>query len=176
MAILMRDITIDRYDLLLLTALQRDGRITNATLGEQASLSASQVSRRVQRLEEARVVSGYAALLDAHAIGLGVTAYAQIILDRHDKQRPAQFEREVAALPEVVECFAVTGEADYVLRIVSPDLTAFSDLMTKRLLTLPGVVQVKTNIALSKVKQTHELPLDQIARPHAHKPRVSYTG
>lgn len=172
----MSDISIDRYDLQLLAALQRDGHATNTTLGEQANLSASQVSRRIQRLEEAQVVTGYAALLDPHALGLGVTAYAQIVLERHDKTLAAEFEREVAAMPEVLECFAVTGEADYMLRIVAPDLAAFSDLMMKRLLNMPGVAQVKTNIALSKVKETHELPLDHVARPRPQKRRVTYTG
>jgi DNA-binding Lrp family transcriptional regulator len=172
----MSELSIDRYDLQLLSALQRDGHATNAQLGEKASLSASQISRRIQRLEEAKVITGYAALLDPLALGLGVTAYAQIILERHDKTRPAEFERQVSAMPEVLECFAVTGEADYLLRIVAPDLAAFSDLMMKRLLTLPGVAQVKTNIALSKVKETHELPLDHVAQPRQLKRRVKYTG
>lgn len=171
----MSEIGIDRYDLQLLSALQRDGHATNAELGEKANLSASQISRRIQRLEEAGVISGYAALLDPPALGLGVTAYAQVILERHDKTRPAEFERQVAALPEVLECFAVTGEADYLLRIVAPDLAAFSDLMMKRLLTLPGVAQVRTNIALSRVKQTHELPLDYVAKPQQQKRRVRFT-
>jgi len=172
----MSEISIDRYDLQLLASLQRDGHATNAELGEKASLSASQISRRIQRLERAGVITGYAALLDPLALGLGVTAYAQILLERHDKTRPAEFERAVQAMPEVLECFAVTGEADYLLRIVAPDLAAFSDLMMKRLLTLPGVAQVKTNIALSKVKETHELPLDHVARPRQQRRRVAYTG
>lgn len=172
----MSELIIDRYDLQLLSALQRDGQTTNAALGERANLSASQISRRVQRLEEAGVITGYAALLDPAALGLGVTAYAHVLLERHDKTRPAEFERQVAALPEVLECFAVTGEADYLLRIVAPDLAAFSDLMMKKLLTLPGVAQVKTNIALSKVKQTHELPLDHVAQPRQQKRRLRYTG
>lgn len=172
----MSEIGIDRYDLQLLSALQRDGHATNAELGEKANLSASQISRRIQRLEEAGVISGYAALLDPPALGLGVTAYAQVNLERHDKTRPAEFERQVAALPEVLECFAVTGEADYLLRIVAPDLAAFSDLMMKKLLTLPGVAQVKTNIALSKVKATHELPLDHVAQPRQQRLRVRFTG
>lgn len=172
----MTELTIDRCDLQLLAALQRNGHASNAELGEKASLSASQVSRRIQRLEQAKVITGYAALLDPHTLGLGVTAYAQIVLERHDKTRPAEFERQIGAMPEVLECFAVTGEADYMLRIVAPDLAAFSDLMMKRLLTLPGVAQVKTNIALSKVKQTHELPLDHVAQPRQQKRRVRYTG
>lgn len=170
----MSEIIIDRYDLQLLAALQRRGQATNAELGEKANLSASQISRRVQRLEEAKVISGYAALLDPPALGLGVIAYAQVILERHDKNRASDFERQVVALPEVLECFAVTGEADYMLRIVAPDLAAFSDLMMKKLLTLPGVAQVKTNIALSKVKQTHELPLDHVAHPQQPKRRVRF--
>ena len=92
----MIELSIDRYDLQLLAALQHDGHATNAGLGEAASLSASQVSRRIQRLEEAKVITGYAALLDPHALGLGVTAYAQVILERHDKTRPAEFEKQIA--------------------------------------------------------------------------------
>lgn len=172
----MNDIEIDRHDLTLLQALQRDGLATNAVLGGITHLSASQVSRRVQRLVEAQVITRYAAILDPHAVGLSVTAYAQVILERHDKTRPADFEREVALIPEVLECFAVTGEVDYVLRIVAPDLGVFSELMMKRLLTLPGVAQVKTNIAIASVKETRELPLDHIARPRQPHRRVRFVG
>ena len=172
----MIELSIDRYDLQLLAALQRDGHATNAELGEKASLSASQISRRIQRLEEAKVITGYAALLDPPALGLGVTAYAQIILERHDKTRPAEFEKQVAALPEVLECFAVTGEADYVLRIVAPDLAAFSELMMKRVLRLPGIANIKTDIVLGTVKQTHVLPLEHIARPSRPRRGVRYSA
>lgn len=172
----MSELSIDRYDLALLAALQHDGQATNAALGERAALSASQISRRIQRLEQARVITGYAALLDAAALGLGVTAYAQVLLERHDHTRPAEFERQVATMPEVLECCAITGEADYFLRIVAPDLATFSDLMMKRLLTLPGVAQVKTSIALSKVKHTHELPLDHVLQPRPQRLKVSYAG
>jgi Lrp/AsnC family leucine-responsive transcriptional regulator len=172
----MHAITVDRHDLRLLAELQRDGHAINATLGEKAHLSASQVSRCIQRLEESKVLLGYAALLDAGALGLGVTAFAQIVLERHDKSHAADFEKAVVLMPEVLDCFAVTGEADYVLRIVAPDLEAFSDLMMKRLVALPGVAQVKTNIALSKIEQTHEIPLDHIARPRHHGRRVSFSG
>ncbi|MBI1396307.1 MAG: AsnC family transcriptional regulator [Betaproteobacteria bacterium] len=172
----MNAINIDRYDIRLLAALQQDGHATNAALGERVNLSPSQISRRVQRLEEAGVVAGYAALLDAQALGLGVSAYAQIVLERHDRTRPAEFEREVAAMPEVLECFAVTGEADYMLRIVTPDLATFSDLMMKRLLTLPGVAQVKTSIALTTIKATHQLPLEHVSRPPQQRRRVHFTG
>jgi len=173
----MTEITIDRHDLALLDALQRDARATNATLGEGVHLSPSQVSRRIQRLEEAGLVAGYTARLDPLRLGLGVIAYAHVLFERLDnKVRPDKFEAAVAALPEVVECFAVAGEADYILRIVAPDLATFSDLMMKRLLTLPGVAQLKTNIALKTVKHSHVLPLDHIAHPGGPRSRLRYAG
>mgnify|MGYP003551897746 CR=1 FL=1 len=133
----MPEITLDRFDLALLDRLQRDGNVTNAVLGDAVHLSASQVSRRLQRLVDAGVIAGHAALLDPAAIGLGVTAFAQVILERHDNM----------------------------LRMVAPDLPAFSELMMKRLLRLPGVAHIKTSIALQKVKQTHVLPLEYAGQP-----------
>jgi len=162
--------TIDRYDLALLDALQRDGNATNAALGEAVHLSASQISRRLARLSEVGIIAGYAALLDPTAVGLSVTAFAQVILERHGQTQSDAFENAAAAMPEVTECFSVSGDADYFLRLVAPDLQAFSELMMKRVLRLPGVAHIKTNIALQKVKQTHILPLDhiaQLARPRS---------
>lgn len=173
----MQEISIDRFDLALLDALQQDGEATNALLGERIHLSASQVSRRRQRLEDCGLVAGYAARLDPALLGLGVTAYAHVIFERLDNSaRPAVFEASVAALPEVTECFAVTGESDYILRITAPDLAAFSDLMMKRLLTLPGVAQIKTNIVLKKIKDTHVLPLDHIGQSAGNRPRLRYAA
>ncbi len=166
----MPTITLDRYDLALLEAVQRQGDATNAALGEAVHLSPSQISRRLARLAEVGIIAGQAALLDAAAIGLSVTAFAQVILERHGTTQSDAFENAAAALPEVMECFSVSGDADYFLRIVAPDLQAFSELMMKRVLRLPGVAHIKTNIALQKVKQTHVLPLDhvaQLARPRA---------
>jgi Lrp/AsnC family leucine-responsive transcriptional regulator len=118
----MSKITIDRYDLALLGALQRKGNATNATLGEQIRLSASQISRRIQRLEEDGVIASYVALLAPSALGLGITAFAQVILERHGETASEAFENAVAAMPEVMDCFSVSGDADYMLRIVVPDL------------------------------------------------------
>jgi Lrp/AsnC family leucine-responsive transcriptional regulator len=97
----MSKITIDRYDLALLDALQRKGNATNATLGEQINLSASQISRRIQRLEEDGIIAGYVALLAPAALGLGVTAFAQVILERHGDNASETFESAIAAMPEV---------------------------------------------------------------------------
>jgi Lrp/AsnC family leucine-responsive transcriptional regulator len=172
----MQQITIDRYDLALLDALQRKGNATNATLGEQIHLSPSQVSRRLQRLEEGGIIASYAALLDPAAVGLGVTAFAHVILERHGETRTEAFEQAVALVPEVMDCFSVSGDADYVLRIVAPDLAAFSELMMKRVLRLPGVAHIKTNIALQKVKQTHVLPLGHVTQPTTPRQRIRYAG
>jgi len=172
----MQTITLDRYDLVLLDALQRDGNATNATLGASVNLSASQISRRLQRLGETGLIAGYAALLDPVAIGLGVTAFAHVILERHGKTQSDAFESAVSAIPEVLECFSITGDADYFLRIVAPDLHAFSELMMKRVLRLPGVAHIKSNIALQKVKQTHVLPLDHLAQPVRAQRQIRYTA
>lgn len=170
----MQTITLDRYDLSLLDALQRDGNTSNAALGESVHLSASQISRRLQRLTESGIIAGYAALLDPETIGLGVTAYASVVLERHGTTHSDAFEAAVSALPEVMECCSVSGDADYFLRIVAPDLNAFSELMMKQLLRLPGVAHIKTNIAMQKVKQTHVLPLDHIAQPIRPRSRLAY--
>ena len=172
----MSTLSIDRHDLALLDALQRSGDATNATLGEAVHLSASQVSRRLQRLQEAGLITGYTALLDPAALGLDVIAFAHVVLERHGGVRTEAFEEGVAALPEVLECFSVSGNADYVLRIVAPDLAAFSELMMKRVLRLPGVAHIKSNIALQKVKQTHVLPLDHVAQPIRAQRQIRYAG
>jgi len=160
----VQEIVLDRYDLVLLDMLQRDANATHATLGAVVNLSASQISRRLQRLNESGLIAGYAALLDPAAIGLGVTAFAHVLLERHGRTESDAFENAVAAIPEVLECHSVTGDADYFLRIVAPDLQAFSELMMSHVLRLPGVAHVKSSIALQKVKQTHVLPLDHVAQ------------
>jgi len=172
----MPTITLDRYDLVLLDALQRNGHATNAQLGEAVHLSPSQISRRLARLAEIGIIAGHAALLDPAAIGLSVTAFAQVILERHGTTQSDAFENAAAQMPEVMECFSVSGDADYFLRIVAPDLQAFSELMMKRVLRLPGVAHIKTNIALQKVKQTHILPLDHIAQLARPRSQLRYEG
>jgi Lrp/AsnC family leucine-responsive transcriptional regulator len=172
--ICMTTISVDRHDLSLLRELQRDCRATNSTLSEKIHLSTSQVSRRIQRLEEGHVIDRYAALLDPLVVGLGVVAFVHVTLDRHDPMLGEAFEQAVSDIAEVLECFAVTGEADYVLRVVSHDLTTFSEFVMNSLLKIAGVTTIKSNIALKKVKQVTELPLDHIAQPRPPKMRVRF--
>jgi DNA-binding Lrp family transcriptional regulator len=161
----MSAITVDRYDLEILSELQRNGRATNSALGERVHLSMSQVSRRIQRLEESGIIRQYAALLDSEVLGLGVLAITSVTLGRHGDTQGDAFEQAVADMPEVLECLSVTGEADYILRVVATDLASFSEFMMKRLLRLPGVVNVKSNIALKRIKETHALPLNHVTQP-----------
>lgn len=150
---------LDAADLRLLAALQRQGRASNILLGEAIGASASQVSRRLARLEEAGVIEGYAALLKPEAVGLTVMAVSLVSLERHAEAVVHDFEAFVAAAPEILDCYAITGEADFVLRVVVADLAALADLISRRLLRLAGIRSVRSSIVLQRIKQTPVLPL-----------------
>ena len=156
------DSLLDRYDISLLAALQRNAHATNQQVGDQVHLSASQVSRRIQRLEAAGLIAGYVALLDPARLGLGVRAISYVTLARHGDEEGTSFERDILGIPEVVECFAVTGESDYILKIFAADLSALSESVLKRLTRLKGVSSIRSNIVLQCVKSTTELPLAQL--------------
>ncbi len=153
-------IPLDRADLQLLEALQRDGRVTNPALGERVHLSASQVSRRIQRLEEAGLIDRCVTLLRPERLGLTVIAYTRVSLERHGEAQNEDFNRAVQLLPEVLECYSVTGPYDYLLRIVAADLAAFAQFMLHRLMRVPGVRGVESSVVLQEIKRTTELPLD----------------
>ena len=173
----MTTITLDRFDLALLDALQHNGNATNAVLGETVHLSASQISRRLQRLADIGIITGYAALLDPAAIGLGVTAFAQVILERHGKAPSEAFENAAVAITGSDGMpFAQRRRRLTCCALSLSDLQAFSELMMKRILRLPGVAHIKTNIALQKVKQTHVLPLDHIAQLGRPRQQLNYAG
>jgi DNA-binding Lrp family transcriptional regulator len=170
----MKTVLVDRYDIALLAELQRSGRATNAALGEKVHLSTSQVSRRVQRLEETQVISHYAAVIKPEVIGLGVMAFTYVTLGRQGEQANA-FEQAIADIPEVLECVSVSGEADYILRIAAPDLASFSEFMSKKLLRLPSVANVKSVVTLKTVKQAFSLPLEHIKQPAQSILRVEFS-
>lgn len=155
-------LSLDRIDLELLGALQRDGRATNPALGESVHLSASQVSRRIQRLEDAGLIDRCVTLLRAARLGLTVTAFTRVSLERHGEAGNDAFDRAVQLMPEVLECYSVTGPYDYQLRIVAADLEAFAQFMMHRLMRLPGVRSVESSVALQEIKRTTELPLRQL--------------
>lgn len=155
----MADTELDRTDLRILEVLQQDGRITNAELADRISLSASACLRRVQRLEQSGVISGYGARVEPRAVGLGLQAFVRVQLQRHDAESIEHFIRRVGESREVVACHALTGDMDYLLHVVVEDLDHFSRFLLDRLLNDSGVADVNSSFVLRTVKQTGALPL-----------------
>lgn len=155
-------ITLDRTDLRLLALLQRDGRATNADIAAQVNLSPSACLRRVQRLEAAGVIAGYAALVEPRAVGLGLQAFVRVQLERHGQPAIEQFIDAIGDWDEVVACHALTGDMDYLLHVVVQDLEHFSRFLLDRLLNNAGVADVNSSFVLRTVKQTRALPLGHL--------------
>lgn len=155
----MADETLDVFDWRILAALQADARLSNIALAERVLLSPSQCARRLQRLEEAGVIRGYAALLDPDRIGLSVTAYVSITLEKHGAFTAGAFREAVDRHTEIVECYAVTGDADYELRVVAPDLKDLSRFIMDTLMRIDGISSIRSRIVLDTLKDTRRLPL-----------------
>jgi Lrp/AsnC family leucine-responsive transcriptional regulator len=153
--------TLDAIDRRILQALQGQGRMTYDELASLVGLSASAALRRVKRLEEAGVIAGYAALLAPEALGLGLTAYITVRLEKHRAGRnPMEaFAAAVQAWPEVVECSALTGEMDYLLRVLVRDMGHYSRFVMDHLLAHPSVQDCKTSFVLRRLKATTAMPL-----------------
>lgn len=155
-------IALDRTDLRLLALLQREGRATNADIAAQVNLSPSACLRRVQRLEAAGVVAGYAALVEPRAVGLGLQAFVRVQLERHGQPVIEQFVDALGDWEEVVACHALTGDMDYQLHVVVQDLEHFSRFLLDKLLNNAGVADVNSSFVLRTVKQTRALPLGHL--------------
>jgi Lrp/AsnC family leucine-responsive transcriptional regulator len=151
--------TLDIFDRRLLAALQADARQSNVALADSVHLSPSQCSRRLQALEARGIIRGYHADIAPEAIGLGVTAFVTVTLEKHGESQARAFHDAVRAVPEILECLLVTGDGDYLLRVIAPDLPAFSHLLTERLMVLPGVANLRSSIALQAVKPPAPLPV-----------------
>ncbi|MBI3228819.1 MAG: Lrp/AsnC family transcriptional regulator [Burkholderiales bacterium] len=169
----MAKISLDKTDRKILAILQADGRLSNQEVAEKVSLSPSPCLRRIKRLEEAGVIRQYVALLAPDKIGLGLLAYVNVRLEKHSDALPASnaragssanspradFAASVANWPEVVACYAMTGEMDYLLRVHVEDMEHFSRFMMGTLLKHPAVLDVKSSFALQRIKDTTALPL-----------------
>ena len=149
----------DKYDLLILNALQKDGRISNVQLAEHVSLSESACLRRVRALEESGVIDRYAALVSQAKVGLPGNVFVHIGLHREEESELTAFEEAVRNIPEVMECFLMTGEFDYLLRVVVSDMADFERLHRDALTRLPGVARVNSSVAIRTVQKKTELPL-----------------
>jgi Lrp/AsnC family leucine-responsive transcriptional regulator len=154
--------TINRTDRKLLEILQRDGHLTNLELAERVSLSPSACLRRVRALEKAGVIRRYVALVDARKVGLALTAFVNLKLEKRGRQPADAFARAVKDWPEVLGCHSLTGDMDYVLRVQVEDLDHYSRFVMDSLLKHPGVLDVKSSFVLEEVKETTALPLAQL--------------
>ena len=151
---------LDRIDRKILTVLQREGRISNADLSARVALSASACHRRVQRLEAEGYIRDYVALLDPRKLALPSTVFVEITLTGQAEELLDAFEREVAKIPEVLECHLMAGTFDYLLKIVAHDSEGFAALHRRHLSRLPGVAQMHSSFALKTVFKTTALPVE----------------
>lgn len=162
-----RYIELDHADHRILTALQADGRITNQALAERVGISTAACWRRLQALVASGIVRRFTALLDGRRLGYELTVFVHVTLTRHAKDATAAFERAVKARAEVLDCYAVTGDADFTLRVVATDIAGYDRFLEDFVFTLPGIAQVRSSIVLREVKADVSIPLPA---PAGNKP------
>lgn len=150
---------LDNFDKQLLSTLQKDGRISNVELAEAVNLSESACLRRVRALEEKGFIDRFVALLDQKRVGLTDTVFVHIVLKREEKSELLAFEEAVKEIPEILECYLMTGEFDYLLHIVVANMADFERLHNDSLTQLPGVSRVNSSFAIRTVQKTTQLPL-----------------
>lgn len=156
----MARIELDAIDLRILGILQEAARIANVDLAARVGLSPAPCLRRVRDLERQGVIRGHVTLVDAAAVGLPVSVFVQVTLERQIEPALETFEEAILQRPEVMECYLMTGDADYMLRVVVPDLEAFQRFLMDHLTRVPGVSSIKSSFALKQVKYSTALPLN----------------
>ncbi|MDR3100731.1 MAG: Lrp/AsnC family transcriptional regulator [Paraburkholderia sp.] len=156
----MQNFALDPIDLRLLAALQEHGRASNLELAAAVKLSPAQTLRRHRRLEELGVIKRYETRLDAQALGFGVVAFIQVTMERGHMRELVKFKELVTKLPQVQECYSVTGDIDYVLKVVARDLKALSEFLLDTLMRAPGVSSVHSIVCLDELKGTSAMPLE----------------
>jgi Lrp/AsnC family leucine-responsive transcriptional regulator len=159
----MPEIALDPIDRRILATLQADGRLSNVDLADRVGLSPSPCLRRVKRLEDAGMIAGYRAVLDRKAVGLGLTVFVELKVGKHSRDNAAILQEALLAIPEVVSCHMVSGISDFLAEVVVPDLEAYEKLMTDAILTLPTIVDVRSNFAIRTIKSGAPLPLGHLA-------------
>lgn len=150
---------LDKTDLLILAELQQDGALSNVELARRVHLSPSPCLARVKALEAAGVIERYVALASAKALGLGLNVFINISLKEQSKQALAEFERRIAEHEEVMECYLMTGESDYLIRVVVPDIEALERFILEQLTPIPGIEKIRSGFALKQVRYKTALPL-----------------
>jgi Lrp/AsnC family leucine-responsive transcriptional regulator len=160
----MSNLELDAIDLRILSALQSDGRLTNQELADQVGLSPSPCLRRVRRLEKDGFIRTYRAVLDRESVGLGLTVFVDIKVEKHSRENAAALQEALIGMAEVVACHMISGTADFIAEIVVADLKAYERLLTERLLTLPMIGDIRSNFSLTRVKSDGALPLTHLKR------------
>lgn len=155
----MEIIELDRASLQILEALQADARLSTQALADKVGLSATPVWRRVRDMEERGVIRGQVVLVDREKVGLSICVLANVSLVRHSEGAVEQFERLVTTRREIIECHAITGEADYVIKVVAADMKAYDLFLQQHIFKLPGVSSVRSNVVLREVKYETALPV-----------------
>ncbi|MER8766587.1 MULTISPECIES: Lrp/AsnC family transcriptional regulator [unclassified Mesorhizobium] len=151
---------LDNIDRKIIAALQVDGRMTAQQLAERVGLSASPCARRVRLMEDMGVITGYAALIDQDMVDLPISVFASIKLERQRESELKRFNAAIARWPEVVDCYLMTGQRDYLLRVVVRDLHAYERFLKEKLTRLDGVSSIESSFALTQIKRSNRLPVE----------------
>ena len=165
---------LDRYDRLLLAELQRDSRQTVQQLATAVGLSSTPCWKRVKELEASGVIRRYTALVDREKVGLSLCVLAELNLTRHSEEDVREFERAVADCPQIVSCYATTGQADYVIKVLVPDIKQYEAFLHETAFKLPGVTHVRSSVVLKEVKAETRVPVEELAgdaAPASRQPR-----
>ena len=149
---------MDATERQIITLLQQDGRLSNVALAERIGLSESPTFRRVKQLEETGAITGYAALADQRMLGLEVTAFVQVTMERQPDSATESFHAHVAEEPHIIECHAMSGSHDYLMKVVARNMDHFSALCMDRILKFPGVQHVESSFSLKEIKHSRVLP------------------
>ncbi|HEX2653820.1 MAG TPA: Lrp/AsnC family transcriptional regulator [Xanthobacteraceae bacterium] len=160
----MQKIDLDEIDRKILRLLQEDGRMSLADLADKVGLSPSPCLRRIRMLEEAGVISQYVAVLNQQRVGLPISVFASIKLEKQREEALDVFAKTISRWPEVLECYLMTGPRDYLLRVVVEDLAAYERFIKEKLTRLDGIASIESSFALEQVKYTNVLPLPEATR------------
>ena len=159
----MKAVRIDETDRKILSILQAQGRLANARVAEEVGLSPPTVLERIRKLEEKGIITGYTALVDAPSVGLRAVVFVAITLSLHRAESIEIFRRKILDMPEVLECHHTTGEDDFLLKVVVPDIANYEDFLLHKLTRLEGIGKIKSAFVLSTLKREVRLPLPEIS-------------
>lgn len=154
--------TGDRFSARILASLQDNGRLTVQEVADRVGLSTTPTWKRIKELEKQGVIRGYAALLDREKVGLGICVLAEINLAQHMKAVVSEFEQAIQASDAIVECYSLTGEADYLIKVLAPDIAGYNAFLDSVVMKLPGLSAIRSSVVLREVKSSTALPLNHL--------------